>query len=134
MGLVLAAYALLLYMSLAAPAYARAHPHLDPAMLAAYASPWPVALACGLAVMGIMLALIPVRRGEAWAVWTSLITLTLLLITRLATDPRCLVALDPHQHGCHTFMIAIVPGVVGLVMAGLTRSPYRRADATTSPL
>ena len=132
-GLVVTAYVLLMYMSLAGPAYARAHPHLDPAMLAAYASPWTIALACGLAIMGIMLALIPVRRGEAWAVWTSLITLTLLLITRLATDPRCLVVLDPHQHGCHTFMIAILLGVVGLVFAGLTRTPYRTPDATNSP-
>src|SRR5438067_12552954 len=85
-GLVVAAYALLLYMSLAAPAYAQAHAHLDPAMLAAYASPWPVALACGVAVMGIMLAVVPMRRGERWAVWTSLITLMILLITRMMTD------------------------------------------------
>ena len=78
--------------------------------------------------------LIPVRRGEPWAVWTSLLTLTLLLITRLATDPRCLVVLDPHQHGCHTFMIAIVLGVVGLVVAGLTRSRRPASDVTSSPL
>jgi len=129
-----AAYALLVYTSLAAPAYARAHSHLDPAMLASYASPWPVALACALAVMGIMLALISVRRGEAWAVWTSLTTLTILLITRIVTDPRCFVVLDPHQHGCHTFMIAIVAGVVGLVLVGLSRSSYRSTDTNASPL
>jgi hypothetical protein len=28
-----------------------------------------------------------------------------------------LVVLDPHQHGCHTFMIAEVIGVVGLILA-----------------
>ena len=133
-GLVVAAYALLMYMSLAGPAYARAHPHLDPMMLAAYTSPWSVALACGLALMGIMLALIPVRRGEAWAVWTSLITLAILLVTRVATDPRCLVVLDPHQHGCHTFMIAIVIGVVGLILAGVTHRPRASSDPTTSPM
>ena len=133
-GLVVAAYALLIYMSLAGPAYARAHPHLDPAMLAAYASPWPVALACALAIMGIMLALVPVRRGEAWAVWTSLVTLAILLITRVVTDPRCLVVLDPHQHGCHTFMIAIVLGVIGLALAGVSRTSYRSADPKVSPL
>jgi hypothetical protein len=44
--LLLAAYALLFYISLSAPFYAGAHPHLDPAMLAQYGSPWPVALAC----------------------------------------------------------------------------------------
>jgi len=116
-GLLLVAYALLLYMSLAAPAYARAHPHLDPAILAAYAAPWPVALACTVAVAGIMLALVPVRRGERWALWTSLAMLVILFTTRIATDPRCLVVLDPHQHGCHSFMIAVVVGVVGLVLA-----------------
>jgi hypothetical protein len=132
--LVIAAYALVLYMSLAAPAYARAHPHLDPAILAGYASPWPVALACALSIMGIMVALVPARRGEAWAVWTSLITLTILLITRIVTDPRCQVVLDPHQHGCHTFMIAIVLGVVGLVLVGLSRTSYRSTDPKASPL
>jgi len=133
-GLVVLAYALLTYMSLTAPAHARAHPHLDPVMVAAYASPWSIALTGGLAIMGIMLALVPVRRGEAWAVWTSLVALTILLITRVATDPRCLVVLDPRQHGCHTFMIAILLGVIGLVLAGFPRSPQRSADTTTSPL
>ena len=123
LGLVVAAYALLLYTSLAAPAYARAHPHMDKAMLAEYAAPWPVALACALAVVGILLALIPIRRGERWAVWTSLAALIILLAPRVASDPRCLVVLDPHQHGCHTFMIAVVLGIVGLTLVGFSRSP-----------
>jgi hypothetical protein len=58
-GLVVVAYVLLLYMSLSAPAYARAHQHLDAAMLAEYSAPWPLALGCALAVAGIMLALVP---------------------------------------------------------------------------
>ncbi len=58
-GLGVVAYALLLYTSLAAPAYAREHRHLDPVMLAQYAAPWPVALACAVAVAGIVLALVP---------------------------------------------------------------------------
>ena len=33
-GLEVAAYVLLLYIALSAPAYARAHPHLDPVMVA----------------------------------------------------------------------------------------------------
>ncbi len=122
-GLVVAAYVLLLYMSLAAPAHARAHPHMDKAMLAEYAAPWPVALACALAIVGVLLALIPIRRGERWALWTSLATWILLLGTRVATDPRCLVVLDRHQHGCHTFMIAVVLGLVGLGLVGFSRSP-----------
>ena len=122
-GLVVLAYALLLYTSLAAPAYARAHPHLGASMLAQYAGPWPVALGCALAIAGIMLAVVPIRRGEKWALWTSLAMLLLLLGTRLALDPRCAVVLDPHQHGCHTFMMSIVIGVVGLVLVGLSQSP-----------
>jgi len=115
--LVVAAYALLMYVALSAPVYARAHPHLDPVLLAEYARPWPVALACSLAIVGIMLALVPLRRGETWAFWTSLSVLAILLATRTATDPRCLVVLDPHQHGCHSFMIAVVLGVVGLLLS-----------------
>lgn len=115
--LVVATYALLLYMALGAPSYAHAHPHLDSALAAEYARPWPVALACALAVAGIMLAVVPLRRGERWALWTSLAMMLILLGTRLATDPRCLVVLDPHQHGCHTFMIAILVGVIGLALS-----------------
>ena len=115
-GLVVAAYVILLYISLSAPEYARAHPHLDPAMLAAYAAPWPIALASALVVAGIMLAVIPLCRGERWALWTELAMLTILFVTRVTTDPRCLVVLDPHQHGCHSFMIAAILGVVGLAL------------------
>ena len=111
------AYTLLLYTNLSAPAYARAHPHLDPRLLAQYASPWPVALACSLAVTGLVLAVIPIRRGERWSVLISFATLIFLLVIRASTDPRCVVVLDPHQHGCHSFMIAVVLGVVGLALA-----------------
>ncbi len=107
---------MLLYTSLTAPAYARAHSYLDPAMLASYAAPWPVALASAVVVAGIMMALIPLRRGERWALWTELAVLTLLFATRLTTDPRCRVVLDPHRHGCHSFMIAVVVGVIGLAL------------------
>ena len=116
-GLVVAAYLLLLYISFSAPSYARAHPHLDPVMLAQYSGAWPVALGSALALAGILLAIVPLRRGERWALWTQLAMLTILFITRITTDPRCLVVLDPHQHGCHTFVIAVVLGVIGLVMA-----------------
>ncbi len=91
------------------------------ALHGADAEAWPAALSAAVAVAGIMLALIPIRRGERWAVWTSLSMFGVLFATRMATDPRCLVVLDPHQHGCHTFMIAFVLGVVGLVLAGFGR-------------
>ena len=118
--LIVICYALMLYFSLGAIPYAHGHSHLDPAMLAQYASPWPVALGCTVAFVGIVLALVPIRRGERWAVWTSLAVLIILFATRMATDPRCLVVLDPHQHGCHTFMISIVLGVIGLALAGFS--------------
>src|SRR5262249_39696468 len=107
-GLIVVANMLLLYMALGSRAYARAHPHLSAPLMAEYAGPWPVALASTLAGTGIMLALIPIRRGERWALWTSLATLLALFTVRLSTDPRCLVVLDPRQHGCHTFMTAML--------------------------
>jgi cytochrome bd-type quinol oxidase subunit 2 len=116
-ALVVVAYALLLFLSLTSPGYARSHPHLDPMMSAQYAAPWPVALASALVVAGIMLALVPLRRGERWALWTELAMLVILFITRVTTDPRCLVVLDPHQHGCHSFIIAAILGIVGLALA-----------------
>jgi hypothetical protein len=85
-------------------------------MLAAFAAPWPLALGCSVAIAGVMLTLFPLRRGERWALWTQLAIFIILLVTRLTTDPRCLVVLDPHQHGCHTFMIAAVLGLVGLAL------------------
>jgi hypothetical protein len=120
-ALVVAAYALLIFISLSAPFSGHTHAHLDPALLAQYAGPWPVALGCALSVAGIMLALVPLRRGERWALWTQLAMLATLFFTRILTDPRCLVVLDPHQHGCHSFMIATALGVVGLLLAGHKR-------------
>jgi cytochrome bd-type quinol oxidase subunit 2 len=116
-GLVVAAYVLLLYLSLFTPLYAREHPYLDPVLAGEFASTWPVALACAIALAGIVLALVPLRRGERWALWTQLAIFIILFVPRMMTDPRCLVVLDPHQHGCHTFMIAVVLGVIGLVLA-----------------
>jgi hypothetical protein len=86
-------------------------------MLAEYAAPWPDALMGSLGFVGIVLALIPIRKGERWAILTSLATFGILFVTRMASDPRCLVVLDVHQHGCHTFIIAIVLGVAGLILA-----------------
>lgn len=126
-ALIVLCYALLLYFSLSSPAYAHAHPHLDATRLAQYASPWPVALGSALALAGITLAVIPIRRGERWALFTSLAVLIILFATRMSTDPRCLVVLDPHQHGCHTFVIAMILGLAGLALAGFSRQPHRGA-------
>jgi hypothetical protein len=75
-----------------------------------------------------MAALIPIRRGERWALWTSLATLIMVLATRMATDPRCLAVLDPHQHGCQVFIIAITLGIVGLRLVGFSKSPDQMAS------
>jgi hypothetical protein len=115
--LLVVAYTIFLYISISAPFYARAHQHMDAAMLAEYSAPWPVALMGSLGLVGIVLALIPIRRGERWAMFTSFATFAILFVTRMASDPRCLVVLDVHQHGCHTFIIAIVLGVAGLVLS-----------------
>lgn len=115
--LVVAAYTIFLYIAISAPFYAHAHPHLGVAMLAEYAAPWPDALMGSLGIVGVVLALIPIRKGERWAIFTSFATFGILFVTRMATDPRCLVVLDPHQHGCHTFMIAVFLGVAGLILA-----------------
>jgi hypothetical protein len=115
-GLVVAAYVLLLYTTLAARAYASSHAYLGAAFLAAYEAPWPLALASTVVVAGIVLALIPLRRGQRWAWWTLLAMLAICFFPRMATDPRCLVVLDPHQHGCHTFVIASLLEVIGLAL------------------
>ena len=120
-GFLIAAYVWLLYTSLAS-AYARAHAQPGAAVLAEYAAPWPVGLACALALNGLVLALIPVLRGEKWAFWLSAVTLLILQAARIATDPHCLVVLDLSQHGCHTFMIFMVLGLLGLALAAPGRS------------
>ena len=79
------------------------------------AAAWENALIFSLAFVGVVLALIPLRRGERWAGWTSAAVWAVLGGTRFATDPQCLQVLDVHRHGCHTFVIALVVAVAGLV-------------------
>lgn len=64
----------------------------------------------------ISVAWFGVRNGDRWAWWTCLLGLLSILAFRLATDPGCTVKIF-WQHGCHQFMIGIVLGVVGLVLA-----------------
>ena len=121
-GLLVAGYVSALCIWLAAPAYARVNAQPGTPIFAEYAGPWPVLVACALTLNGLVLALIPVRRGEKWAIWLSAVNLLILLTTRIATDPRSLVVLDPHQHGSYTFMISIVLGLLGLALAAPRRS------------
>lgn len=115
--LLVAAYAIFLFIAITSPFFVHGHPHLDAAMMAEYSSPWPAALTGSFGFIGIILALIPIRRGERWAVFTCFATFATLFVTRMTTDPRCLVVLDVHQHGCHTFIIAVALGIVGLALA-----------------
>jgi hypothetical protein len=95
----------------------------------AVADPWTPTLTAALGVAGIMLAVVPVRRGEAWALWPVLATFLILGGTRLATDPRCLLVLDPHQHGCHTFMLALVLALAGLVLSAFAGKALAAASS-----
>ena len=122
-GLLVAAYVSALYTWLAPPAYAHAHAKHGETILAAYAALWPVALACALALNGLALALVPIRRGEKWAIWLSVMNLLIFLASRVATDPRCLVVRNWHLDDCHTFMISMVLGLVGLALAAPRQSP-----------
>ncbi|MBI2682807.1 MAG: hypothetical protein HYX26_06250 [Acidobacteriales bacterium] len=116
-GLIILAYLLLFHTALRTAVHGRAHPHPEVTVSAEPDAPWEAAVTGALAAAGIMLAAMPVRRGDKWAWWTSATMLAILLVTRVATDPRCWVVYDPHQHGCHTFMIAMVMGIAGLAMA-----------------
>jgi hypothetical protein len=117
--LLVAAYAIFLFIATSSPFFAHSHQHTDAIMLAEYSSPWPAALTGSLAFIGIILALIPIRRGERWAMFTTFVTFATLFVTRMATDPRCLVVLDVHQHGCHTFIIAVALAMVGLMLSAV---------------
>ena len=98
-------------------------------IFAEYAGPWPVLVACALTLNGLVLALIPVRRGEKWAIWLSAVNLLILLTIRIATDPNCLVVLDPHRDGGRTFMVSIVLGLVSLALAAPRRSKSGHSGA-----
>ncbi len=109
-GLVMLSYAVLMYLLLANAI------HENPG-LASRLTYWPVALACVVCFTGIALALISSRRIVPWATPTLSGMLILVLIVGFDTNPRCLVVLDPHQHGCHTFMAAVLLSAVGLALA-----------------
>ena len=82
---------------------------------------WRIVTSATLLACGVVLALVPIWRGEAWAVWMTAVVWLGIAVPRIATDPRCWVAYDPHQHGCHTFMGALAIGVVGLGMCAVAQ-------------
>jgi hypothetical protein len=115
-GLLILCFIVLLHSSVGTVLHGRTHPHPEVTVGANMGEPWEAALTGALAVAGVMLAAMPIRRGERWAWWTMLSMLAILLVTRVASDPRCWVAYDPSQHGCHTFAIAMILGAAGLAL------------------
>jgi hypothetical protein len=121
-ALIVAVYAVLFFTSSSAPVAmsntglvaTRAQPHLDPMMTA-------------IAVAGIMLAVIPLRRGERWAQLTTVAILILVLVTRYTTSGQRLVVLDPNRHG-YSLVIVSVLAIAGLFLTGRfgpgARSPH----------
>src|SRR5919197_1186147 len=63
----------------------------------------------------IVIALVPLRRGELWAFWAALLPVLLVGVPRMLGDPKC-KAMSPHVHGCHQFMGALLLAIVGLVL------------------
>lgn len=82
----------------------------------------PVAFAYGgtvhgglLTLFAAMIAWFSVRDGQRWGWWTLLFALVVIAGTRLAVDRSCTVKIF-WQHGCHTFLIGLALGAVGLVL------------------
>jgi hypothetical protein len=105
----------LAYSSLGGSMWAHSHPEAAH-QFAQYVGTWPASLGASLAVVGIVLALGPIRRGERWAATTTLVAIGIIAIPRMATDPRCLTSITS-QHGCHTFVGASVAVILGSVAA-----------------
>jgi hypothetical protein len=111
-----AAYSVLLLNTLATHLMA-AHNHEMYHQNLQFAAVWPMAAVLSLSLVEIYLCWDPLRRGESWAFWLALVPLVILGLARFAGDSRCFGSL--HVHGCHTFLITLVLGFVGLVMAKL---------------
>ena len=71
-----------------------------------------VAVFC-LALVELLIVLMPLRRAERWAWFAALAPVLFAGLPRIATDPSC-YAFNPHIHGCHQFMIALLVAIVGL--------------------
>jgi hypothetical protein len=81
------------------------------------ASPWPFVLAGALALAGAIVATKSVRQMLRWSRLSLFLMLIAILTLELVFNPRCAVVLDFDQHGCHSPMIAIVLGAIGVVLS-----------------
>ena len=124
-ALVIAAYLVLLltssvgvgYVSSAGIGLTQAHWHVDPMMV-------PIAIA------GIMLALIPVRRGERWAVLTQVAIFSWVLVTRFGEGAKRLVVLDPssQNNGLHIIVLALA--LVGFALSSPSTTRAESPDTS----
>jgi hypothetical protein len=69
-----------------------------------------------LVAVEILIALVPLRRGQFWAFWAGVFPLVTIGIPRMLTDPKCF-AMSLHVHGCHQFMAGLLLAILGLVLA-----------------
>ena len=84
--------------------------------LAESSGQWEATLMFALALVEILIAVFPLRRGERWALGAALAPVAVVGIPRVMSDPRCLTTILS-QHGCHTFMISMTLVTVGVLVA-----------------
>lgn len=89
--------------------------HGDPAAAGGMAPGFALVVVTLVAVE-ILIALIPLRRGEFWAFWAALLPVVTIGILRMLTDPKCF-AMSLHVHGCHQFMAGLLLAIIGLALA-----------------
>jgi hypothetical protein len=106
LGLTTTAFAALAFFLLMSAI--RGKPHL---------AEWPVVLASMIAFSGLILAATSFHGIPRWARPILFLMLLSILTVELLFNPRCWLVLDPQEHGCHSTMIAIVLGAVGLALS-----------------
>jgi len=87
-----------------------------------------LALTALLLVAGAVLALLPIRLGEWYGVWATVVVWIAIVAPRMVRDPRCWQVLDPHKHGCHTFMLSVAIAVAGMVCCAVAGNKSTIAD------
>jgi hypothetical protein len=115
--LVAAGYALWFVMALLGR-LAPLHPE-HAAEAAPYVATWPTSLVYSLTLVEILVALLPLARGERWAHFAGLLPVLAVGIPHVIEDPRCFANLFS-QHGCHTFLASMLFIFIGLLLTAKT--------------
>src|SRR5690348_15044546 len=82
-----------------------------------------------LCLVELMIVLASLRRGAAWAFWTTLLPLLVVGIPRLITDSACQLY-DLSHHGCHQFMAALTLAAMGLILCSF--AVFSKAEAASA--